>query len=91
MAKGRAVSIELDDSERQALTALVRKHGAPQFALNPATMAPLAATARSLRRVSSKGRPNRHVPATPSLLRTKYFPTTNTVQLLFQQKNVQPV
>ena len=30
MVKGRAVSIELDDSERQALTALVRKHGAPQ-------------------------------------------------------------
>jgi transposase len=30
MAKGRAVAIELDEGERQALTALTRKHGAPQ-------------------------------------------------------------
>jgi transposase len=30
MAKGRAVPIVLDDSELQALTALTRKHGAPQ-------------------------------------------------------------
>ena len=30
MAKGRAVAIVLDDDENRALTALVRKHGAPQ-------------------------------------------------------------
>jgi transposase len=30
MAKGRAVAIVLDEAERQALTALTRKHGAPQ-------------------------------------------------------------
>ncbi len=30
MAKGRAVEIVLDDSEEQALRALIRKHGAPQ-------------------------------------------------------------
>ena len=29
MAKGRAASIVLDDGEKQALTALTRKHGAP--------------------------------------------------------------
>jgi transposase len=30
MAKGRAVAIVLDEAERRALTALTRKHGAPQ-------------------------------------------------------------
>jgi transposase len=30
MAKGRAVAIVLDEAEKQALTALTRKHGAPQ-------------------------------------------------------------
>jgi len=30
MAKGRAVAIVLDDAERRELTALTRKHGAPQ-------------------------------------------------------------
>src|SRR5512134_1993618 len=30
MAKGRAVAIVLDDVEKRALTALTRKHGAPQ-------------------------------------------------------------
>jgi transposase len=30
MAKGRAVAIILDDAERSELTALTRKHGAPQ-------------------------------------------------------------
>ncbi|NJM92438.1 MAG: helix-turn-helix domain-containing protein, partial [Rhodospirillaceae bacterium] len=30
MAKGRAVAIVLDDDEKRALTALTRKHGAPQ-------------------------------------------------------------
>ena len=30
MGKGRAVSIELDETEKYALTALTRKHGAPQ-------------------------------------------------------------
>jgi len=30
MAKGRAVAIVLDEVEKAALTALIRKHGAPQ-------------------------------------------------------------
>jgi len=30
MAKGRAVAIALDEAEKTALTALIRKHGAPQ-------------------------------------------------------------
>jgi hypothetical protein len=30
MGKGRAVAIELDDVVRRELTALTRKHGAPQ-------------------------------------------------------------
>ena len=30
MAKGRAVAIVLDDMQKAALTALTRKHGAPQ-------------------------------------------------------------
>lgn len=30
MAKGRAVTIELDEAEKRALTALTHKHGAPQ-------------------------------------------------------------
>jgi hypothetical protein len=30
MAKGRAVAIVLDDVEKRELTALTRKHGAPQ-------------------------------------------------------------
>ncbi|GAN82103.1 helix-turn-helix domain-containing protein [Acidocella aminolytica] len=30
MAKGRAVAVMLDDAEKVALTALIRKHGAPQ-------------------------------------------------------------
>ncbi|SHF65810.1 Homeodomain-like domain-containing protein [Acidocella aminolytica 101 = DSM 11237] len=30
MAKGRAVAVMLDDAEEAALTALIRKHGAPQ-------------------------------------------------------------
>ena len=30
MAKGRAVEIVLDEAEKQALTSLIRKHGAPQ-------------------------------------------------------------
>jgi hypothetical protein len=30
MGKGRAVEIVLDDVERRELTALTRKHGAPQ-------------------------------------------------------------
>jgi hypothetical protein len=30
MANGRAVAIVLDDAERGELTALTRKHGAPQ-------------------------------------------------------------
>jgi DNA-binding NarL/FixJ family response regulator len=30
MGKGRAVAIELDETEKRTLTALTRKHGAPQ-------------------------------------------------------------
>ncbi len=30
MAKGRAVAVMLDDAEKATLTALIRKHGAPQ-------------------------------------------------------------
>jgi transposase len=47
MAKGRAVAIVLDDVEKRALTALTRKHGAPQAAAERARI--VLATAGSLK------------------------------------------
>jgi hypothetical protein len=44
MARGRAVAIVLDDTERRELTALTRKHGAPQAIGDRALIVPAAAS-----------------------------------------------
>jgi hypothetical protein len=43
MGKGRAVAIELNDAVRRELTALTRKHGAPQALAERARIVPAAA------------------------------------------------
>jgi transposase len=54
MAKGRAVAIVLDATERQALTALTRKHGAPQSIAVRARVALAAANGLTNKEVAAK-------------------------------------
>jgi FixJ family two-component response regulator len=54
MAKGRAVAIALDVSERLALTALTRKHGAPQAIAERARLVLAAASGLRNKEIASK-------------------------------------
>jgi transposase len=54
MAKGRAVEIELDEAEKEALTALIRKHGAPQSLAVRARIVLAAANGLTNKEIASK-------------------------------------
>ena len=54
MAKGRAVAIVLDDEENRALTALTRKHGAPQAIAERARIVLAAADGLRNKEIASK-------------------------------------
>jgi transposase len=54
MAKGRAVAIVLDEAEARALTALTRKHGAPQSIAGRARIVLAAAEGLYNREIASK-------------------------------------
>ena len=54
MAKGRAVAIVLDDAERRELTALTRKHGAPQALAERARIVLAAAGGLNNKEIAAK-------------------------------------
>jgi DNA-binding NarL/FixJ family response regulator len=54
MAKGRAVAIVLDDAERGELTAVTRKHGAPQALAERARIVLAAASGLNNREIAAK-------------------------------------
>jgi transposase len=54
MAKGRAVAIVLNDAEKQALTALTRKHGAPQSVAGRARIVLAAASGLNNTEIAAK-------------------------------------
>jgi transposase len=54
MAKGRAVAIVLDDAERGELTALTRKHGAPQVLAERARIVLAAASGLNNKEIAAK-------------------------------------
>jgi transposase len=54
MAKGRAVAIALDDAEKEALTALIRKHGAPQSLAMRARIVLAAASGLTNKEIAAK-------------------------------------
>lgn len=54
MAKGRAVAIVLDDAERGELTALIRKHGAPQALAERARIVLAAASGLNNKEIATK-------------------------------------
>src|SRR3954471_9710171 len=54
MAKGRAVAIVLDDVEKRELTALTRKHGAPQAVAERARIVLAAAGGLKNKEIASK-------------------------------------
>jgi transposase len=54
MAKGRAVAVELDEAERQALTSLTRKHGAPQSVAVRARIVLAAASGLTNKEIAAK-------------------------------------
>lgn len=54
MAKGRAVAIALDDAEKAALTALIRKHGAPQSLAVRARIVLAAASGLTNKEIAAK-------------------------------------
>jgi transposase len=54
MAKGRAVAIVLDDAERSELTALTRKHGAPQALAERARIVLAAASGLNNKEIAAK-------------------------------------
>jgi hypothetical protein len=54
MGKGRAVAIELDDVVRRELTALTRKHGAPQALAERARIVLAAAGGLKNKEIASK-------------------------------------
>ena len=54
MAKGRAVAIALDEAERSALTALTRKHGAPQSLAMRARIVLAAASGLTNKEIAAK-------------------------------------
>jgi transposase len=54
MAKGRAVAIVLDDEEKRELTALARKHGAPQALAERARFVPAASSGLNNKEVAAK-------------------------------------
>ena len=54
MAKGRAVAIVLDDGEKRALTALTRKHGAPQALAERARIVLAAASGLANKEIAEK-------------------------------------
>jgi hypothetical protein len=54
MAKGRAVTIVLDDAERRELTALTRKHGAPQALAERARIVLAAAGGLNNKEIATK-------------------------------------
>ena len=61
MAKGRAVAIVLDDVERRELTALTRKHGAPQAVAERARIVLAAAGGLKNKEIASNVEVGRHV------------------------------
>ncbi|NJM34264.1 MAG: helix-turn-helix domain-containing protein [Rhodomicrobium sp.] len=54
MAKGRAVTIELDEAEERELGALVRKHGAPQSIAERARIVLAAASGLNNKEIATK-------------------------------------
>src|SRR5215470_2867689 len=54
MGKGRAVAIELTDSEKRELVALTRKHGAPQALTERARIVLAAASGLNNKQIASK-------------------------------------
>src|SRR5665647_1642042 len=54
MAKGRAVAIVLDDVEKRELTALTRKHGAPQALAERARIVLVASSGLNNKEVAAK-------------------------------------
>jgi DNA-binding NarL/FixJ family response regulator len=54
MAKGRAVAIVLDDAEKRELTALTRKHGAPQALAERARIVLAASSGLNNKEVAAK-------------------------------------
>src|SRR5215510_4833106 len=54
MAKGRAVAVELDEAEKQALTSLTRKHGAPQSVAARARIVLAAARGLTNKEIAAK-------------------------------------
>ena len=54
MAKGRAVAIVIDDAERRELTALTRKHGAPQILADRARIVLAAADGLNNKEIAAK-------------------------------------
>jgi DNA-binding NarL/FixJ family response regulator len=54
MAKGRAVAIVLDDVERRELTALTRKHGAPQALAERARIVLVASSGLNNKEIAAK-------------------------------------
>jgi transposase len=54
MAKGRAVAITMDGAERAALTALIRKHGAPQSLAMRARIVLAAASGLTNKEIAAK-------------------------------------
>jgi transposase len=54
MAKGRAVAIELDEAEKQVLTSLTRKHGAPQSVAVRARIVLAAASGLTNKEIAAK-------------------------------------
>ena len=54
MAKGRAVEIVLDEAEKEALTALTRKHGAPQSLATRARIVLAAANGLTNKEIAGK-------------------------------------
>ena len=54
MARGRAVEIVLDPTERRALTALTRKHGAPQAIAERARIVLAAASGLRNKEIAEK-------------------------------------
>jgi DNA-binding NarL/FixJ family response regulator len=54
MAKGRAVAVVLDETEKHALTALTRKHGAPQAVADRARIVLAAASGLTNKEIATQ-------------------------------------
>ena len=90
MARGRAVAIVLDDAERGELSALTRKHGAPQALAERARIVLAAASGLNNKEIAAKvGREAFHKGGLHAALHNGYWNPRNDAAL-FELTIVEP-